>query len=115
MNVYNEIAVALTQVQAEQAAEQPMGACTVTYAQNTIPAYIGVFEQSQVLPTDGGPWMSVTAAILQITFANLPATTQFRSGAAISVISPSGVTRSCRIVSWHDKYSFWEIVVQDVV
>jgi hypothetical protein len=117
MNVYEECSIALGQVQAESAANQPAGSPpnggTVTYGQQAnIPAFIGVFEERQILEIGG--FIPHLMATIQVSKSILPANTIFATGQPITVTPPLSATRNCKIISWTDKFSFWQIEVESI-
>lgn len=115
-NIYQECADALSQVQAESAADAgDPTAGTAQYLQGApVPAFVGVFTQSQILREDGGGFVPSTRAMIQITKTYLPANTKFRSGHKIVVTPPLSVARACQIVEWQDMFSFWQLTVEDI-
>ncbi len=115
-NIYQECADALGQVQAESAANAgDPAAGTLVYGQGPpVPAFVGVFTESQVLREDGGGFVPSKRAIIQVTKTYLPANTGFRSGHKIVVTPPLSVSKNCQIISWDDKFSFWELIVEDI-
>lgn len=115
-NIYQELGDALSQVQAESAANAgDPTAGTVIYGQGApTPAFVGVFNEQQVLREDGGGFVPSKRAMIQIMKTYLPANTAFRSGHPITVTPPLCAPKSCQIVSWDDMFSFWQLTVEDI-
>lgn len=115
-NIYQECADALGQVQAESAANaSDPQAGTVQYGQGApIPAFVGVFSESQILREDGGGFVPSKRAMVQVIKTYLPANTRFRSGHPIIVTPPLCMAKSCQIVAWDDMFSFWQLTVEDI-
>ena len=116
MNVYSEIDTALSQVQAESvndAVNQNAG--TIQFDnQAPVAAFVGVFEQKQILREDGGGFVPSTMAMVQVSKSVLAPNMNFRTGWKLIVTPPLGASRTCQIESWADKFSFWEITVVDI-
>lgn len=117
-NIYDAHSEALAMVQAEAvvgSSNATTGAGTVNFTnQQPFPAWIGPMEQLQVLRPDGGGWTPSLRGMVLVNKTNLPATTAFRTGNRLTVTAPGCVPRQCQLVSWMDKFSFWEIIVEDI-
>lgn len=114
-NIFQAHAEALGMYQAETVVNAQPGGGTVNFIdQKPMPATIQPFEQKQILRMDGGGFSPSLRGMVLIDKTYLPSDGNIRTGYRMTVTQPFGIVRQCQIVEWTDKYTFWEIVVEDI-
>lgn len=76
-------------------------------------AIVGVFEAQQRLRPDGtgfSPFVSGTVWLLK---SLCDPNWTFKSGQFMTVTAPGGAARNCKIFTVEDKFTFWQIAVDD--
>jgi hypothetical protein len=114
MNPYEAHAESLAQLQTELGVpiNGKIGG-QIVYSGVTVPAIVGVFEVQQRLRPDGSGFSPfITGTIWLLKSLCLPAWT-FHSGQQMTVTAPGCAARACKIFTIEDKFTFWQIVVDD--